>query len=141
MLRPVAHDAEGGGHAPRDPEISLKRSSPSTQRCSFGAGGGCGVVGPHGSRGDPIAAVGAMAEEAVRTSESVVRAAVARLVREDEDIRAAIVNSSITIKALRFKAATALGKPAEVGARARRRAISAALTVRVRRAFAGLEGV
>ena len=69
------------------------------------------------------------------------RAAVARLVREDEDIRAAIVNSSITIKALRFKAATALGKPAEVGARARRRAISAALTVRVRRAFAGLEGV
>ena len=82
-----------------------------------------------------------MAEEAVRTSESVVRAAAARLVREDEDIRAAIVNSSITIKALRFKAATALGKPAEVGARARRRAISAALTVRVRRAFAGLEGV
>ena len=95
----------------------------------------------HGAIDPTIAAVGAMAEEAVRTSESVVRAAVARLVREDEDIRAAIVNSSITIKALRFKAATALGKPAEVGARARRRAISAALTVRVRRAFAGLEGV
>ena len=75
-----------------------------------------------------------MAEEAVRTSESVVRAAVARLVREDEDIRAAIVNSSITIKALRFKAATALGKPAEVGARARpARHLSAALTARAAR--------
>ena len=125
---------------PRSPSSGARPPAHSAVR-SFGAGGGCGVVGPHGSRGDPIAAVGAMAEEAVRTSESVVRAAVARLVREDEDIRAAIVNSSITIKALRFKAATALGKPAEVGARARRRAISAALTVRVRRAFAGLEGV